>query len=230
MASVQGLSRRNFLRGGAAIAGASMVGFQQFIQEALPSPREFTSDIDVLNYALTLEHLEYAFYRDGLAIVPADEYRRFKRVHDFKKVKRNLTVIRDHEETHVDTLIQVITSLGGTPVQECTYDFGYSDFEGFLAVAQALENTGVMAYTGAIQFISDPGLVTAAATIATVEARHASYLNLLVDPKAIPFPDAFDTPKSEAEILAIAGPFIISCPQVPPTATPEASPEILPLP
>lgn len=230
MGNQQSLSRRNFLRGGAAFAGASLVGFQQFLQDSLPSPRAFTNDIDVLNYALTLEHLEYAFYRDGLSIVPPDEFKRLKDVNGQKKVKRNLTAIRDHEKAHVDTLIQVITSLGGTPVQECTYDFGYSGLEGFIATAQALENTGVMAYTGAIQFITDTGLRTAAATIATVEARHAAYLNLLVDPTALPFPDAFDTPKSQEEILAIAGPFIVSCPTDPSTPTPEPSAEVLPLP
>ncbi len=119
-------------------------------------------------------------------------------------------LIRDHEVTHVDTLVSVITSLGGTPVGACTYNFGYRDVEGYVAVAQALENTGVMAYDGAIKLIENPDLQQAGATIATVEARHASYLNLLN--RTVPFPAAFDTPKPMAEILAIAGQFIVSCP------------------
>jgi rubrerythrin len=205
------LSRRNFLTGSAVVAGASLVGLQQAFAQALPLPREFENDVDVLNYALTLEHLEYAFYAQGLELFSNSSFAYLKD-EGFKKVGRNLKEIRAHEQAHVETLTQVITTLGGTPVAACTYNFGFTDAAGFIATAQALENTGVMAYAGAAQYLSDPDLLTAAATIATVEARHAAYLNILVDSKALPFPAAFDMAKSEEEILAIAGPFIVSCP------------------
>jgi hypothetical protein len=118
-------------------------------------------------------------------------------------------LIRDHEVTHVKTLVEVIKSLGGTPVKPCTYNFGYTNVDGFVKIAQALENTGVSAYDGAIALIQSPALQTAGATIATVEARHASYLNLLNGD--VPFPSAFDEPKTMEQILAIAGQFIVRC-------------------
>ena len=65
-----------------------------------------------------------------------------------------------------------------------------------------------MAYDGAIQYLTSADLVTAAASIAAVEARHASYLNLVNG--QIPFPAGFEQPKSKAEILEVAGPFIKS--------------------
>lgn len=159
------------------------------------------ADIDILNYALTLEHLEYAFYRDGLALFTNDN--------QFPAgVRPRLLQIRDHEKTHVDTLISVITGLKGTPVAEAKYNFGYGNNPNqFLDVAQLLENTGVSAYDGALAMIKSPDLQTAGATIATVEARHASYLNSVNGDD--PFPSAFDTPKTQAEILAAAGGFIV---------------------
>jgi hypothetical protein len=111
--------------------------------------------------------------------------------------------------THVQTLIGVIQKLGGTPVGPACYNFGYSTVDQFVQVAQALEDTGVMAYDGAIALIQSPDLQTAGATIATVEARHAAYLRLLNG--NIPFPAPFDTPKTMQEILAIAGQFIVPC-------------------
>lgn len=149
------------------------------------------TDIDILNYALTLEHLENAFYRDGIAI--------------FGEVIDYISLIAEHERVHVETLVGVIQSLGGIPVQEQCYVFDYSSAGAFLATAQLLENTGVMAYDGAIALIQDPGLQTAGATIATVEARHASYLNFVNG--AVPFPAAFDTASPMSEILAAAGGF-----------------------
>lgn len=162
------------------------------------------NDIDVLNYALTLEHLEYAFYRDGL--------NQFANNGDFPDgVRPRLLDIRDHEKDHVDTIIQVIKDLGGTPVVELCYNFNYGNSSAqFLDVAQLLENTGVMAYSGAVATIRSKDILTASATIATIEARHASYLNLINGDN--PFPDSFDTPKSKQEILAAAGGFIVACP------------------
>ena len=161
----------------------------------------FTGPVDVLNYALTLEHLEYAFYRDGIGLF------------DFgtdgfgQSINTNLAAIRDHEAGHVATLTEVVTSLGGTPVAEQAYNFtdAYASIDGFLATAAALENTGVSAYDGAGQFITDPELLTAAGSIVAVEARHASYLNLITDES--PFPAAFETPLTMDEVLEIAGPF-----------------------
>jgi rubrerythrin len=202
---MSGTSRRAFLKGGVAFAGVSALGAGRLL--AFGPQLQFANDVDILNYALTLEHLEYAFYRDGLNRFNASDFAFLSNLGGQNTVSA-LTAIRDHERAHVDTLTTVIQSLGGTPVQEATYDFGYADARGFIATAMALENTGVSAYDGAIRFVQNPDLAEAAATIATVEARHAAYLNLLNGTS--PFPAAFDTPRSQAEILAIAGPFIVS--------------------
>ena len=162
-------------------------------------------DIAILNYALTLEHLEYAFYRDALGTngFTASDFRGYVD----PNLHARLLDIRNHEKTHVDALTTTIQGLGGDPVEELRYNFGYTSPESFLKVAQALENTGVSAYDGAIAGITSPELQTTGATIATVEARHASYLNLINGTN--PFPAAFDTPLTMDEVLAIAGPFIV---------------------
>jgi hypothetical protein len=170
---------------------------------ALAAAQDFKDDVDVLNYALTLEHLEYAFYRDGVGTFDLGE-------DPFgNAITTYAMAIRDHEGAHVKTLTGAVTNLGGTPVEEATYDFGYgSDPKKFLATAQALENTGVMAYDGAIQYLASADLVTAAAAIAAVEARHAAYLNLVNG--QIPFPAAANAAMTPEEVLKAAGPFIKS--------------------
>jgi hypothetical protein len=115
--------------------------------------------------------------------------------------------IRDHEGAHVETLTAVITDLGGEPVEEAAYDFGVTDAATFLATAAPREHRRLR-LRRAGQFLEDPGLLTAAGTIVAVEARHASYLNLITG--EIPFPAAFETPLTTEEVLEIAGPFIQS--------------------
>jgi len=187
------LARAQGADGGMGAAGRSM---------AIAQDAPFADDIEVLNYALTLEHLENAFYRDGTGLfdLGTDGF-------GFS-VNEQLAAVGAHEAAHVQTLTDVIASLGGTPVTEAAYDFGdaYSSADGFLATAAALENTGVSAYDGAAQFISDPGLLTAAGSIVAVEARHASYLNLITE--EVPFPASFESPLTPDEVLEIAGPFI----------------------
>jgi hypothetical protein len=165
----------------------------------------FESAVDVLNYALTLEHLEAAFYRDGLAMIGVDGITAL----GFQpSVFESLTAIGEHEAAHVTTLTDVITQLGGQPVAEAMYDFGYTDAASFLQVAQALEDTGVAAYQGAAQYLIDEDdLLTAALTIHGVEARHAAYIALLN--ATSPFPEAVNPTLTPAEVLDIATPFIV---------------------
>lgn len=209
-------SRRSFLqRSAAAGAGAFAlaVGSSNTALAHDGTDDDF-DDLEVLNFALTLEHLEYAFYRDGLDRFDAQCFRKADVLRGFSNrmkgdVLPNLEDVRDHEETHVDTLTSVITDLGGNPVEEACYDFGYDSASEFLGIAAVLENTGVSAYDGAISLIEAENLLTSGATIATVEARHASYLNTLNGDS--PFPAAFDEPKSPSEILDAAGGFIVEC-------------------
>lgn len=200
-------SRRGLLGGGLKLAAGgalamSMVGRPAFGRLTAMAQDDFEDDVAVLNYALTLEHLEYAFYRDGIG--------QFTFGNDpfLNSIDAFLIQVRDHEGAHVDTLTKVITDLGGEPVKEATYDFGYTDALTFLATGSALENTGVRAYDGAAKFIENPDLLTAAGTIVGVEARHASYLNLIIGEE--PFPSAFEQPATMEEVLEIAGPFFVS--------------------
>ena len=176
------------------------------MQDATPAAgMTFETPVDVLNYALTLEHLEHAFYRDGLEEFSAEDFRAAgyaDNVYEF------FGIIRDHELEHVNVITQVIGDLGGEAVEEAAYDFGYTDLAGFVGVAQVLENTGVSAYQGAAQFlIEEDELLTAALTIHGVEARHADYLNGLQGES--PFPEAVNPTLTPDEVLAAAGPFIV---------------------
>jgi hypothetical protein len=157
------------------------------------------TDIDVLNYALTLEHLEAAFYEmSGDYDLGVDGFG--------NNINEWVAVIGQHEAEHVTVLTQVITDLGGMPVERATYDFGVTDAATFLATAMTLENVGVAAYDGAGQFIQNADLLTAAGSIVAVEARHAAYLNLVN--LESPFPAAFETPMTPDEVLEAAGGFI----------------------
>lgn len=191
---------------GAALATLPLAATAQM--DSTPMAGEemmFASPVDVLNYALTLEHLEATFYRDGLAMLGEAE---FTGLGYQPSVHAALMTIGDNEATHVATLTQVITDLGGEPVAEAMYDFGYTDAAGFLQVAQALEDTGVAAYQGAAQYlIEEDALLTAALTIHGNEARHAAYLALLNGTS--PFPESFNPTLTPDEVLEIAGPFIV---------------------
>lgn len=135
-----------------------------------------TSILDVLNYALTLEYLEAEFYTMGAAasgLVPAGP------------AMGAITTIRDHEVAHVNFLRTAIQGAGGTPVAKPNFDFTakgnfptvFSEYDVFLAVAQAFEDTGVRAYKGqAGKLISNNDVLTAALNIHSVEARHASHI------------------------------------------------------
>ena len=214
-------SRRKFLAGSAAaLAGGALMAvpgaaFAKGDDDDDGKKPGRVSDVDILNYALVLERLEYEFYRrylnrfserqiEGAAIF--DGFGNKVR----GKIYQNLVRIRNHEETHVETLKKVIKSLGGKPVGDSEYDFGVKNVADFVATAQVLEDTGVSAYDGAIAYIHRPGLQTASATIATVEARHASYLRLLNG--KVPFPDAFDEPVAPRKVCEAVDPFITKSP------------------
>ncbi|HVL25343.1 MAG TPA: ferritin-like domain-containing protein [Thermomicrobiales bacterium] len=161
---------------------------------------DFADDIDVLNYALTLEHLEAAFYQmAGDYTFGSDAFG--------NSIDEWLAAVGGHETAHVETLTQVITQLGGEPVAAAQYDFGVTDAQSYLMTAATLENVGVAAYDGAGAAIQNPDLLTAAGSIVAVEARHAAYLNLLIG--ETPFPAAFEKPMTKAEVLDAAGGFIV---------------------
>ncbi len=169
------------------------------------------TDIDVLNYALTLEHLEYAFYRDLLEHFSDDDFNNSKTVQSFssetdQSVRNYLETIRDHEKTHVDVLTQAVTLLGGEPVSEAEYDFGVENVDQFLATARVFERTGVGAYAGAAPFIESPDLVSAAVSIHSVETNHWTLLNEING--ETPIPNAFNPDLSQDEVLEAVGPVI----------------------
>ena len=182
------LGRRDAMKRGAALSGAAAFALRAAsvpVALAALSRNAFGQRlpgtvVGVLNFALTLEYLEAEFYVRGVAadgLIPFADRAIF-------------TTIRDHETAHVDFLR---SALGAAARPKPTFDFTagngsgsgpyadvFSNYATFMAVAQAFEDTGVRAYKGqAPVLLPYDDVLTAALTIHSVEARHASEVRRL---------------------------------------------------
>ena len=149
-------------------------------------------DIGILNYALTLEYLEAAFYNGATAAnLPLSS-----------QAAAFLKVVTRDENAHVQFLK---TALGPKAAKEPKFDFKgtNTNAEMFMKTAQVLENTGVHAYSGQALNITHAKYVTAALSILTIEARHASVIGLLNEPvgEDIAPNGPFDTPLTASQVL-----------------------------
>ncbi|MBA2383886.1 MAG: ferritin-like domain-containing protein [Actinobacteria bacterium] len=191
---IHGMNRGSFLLKSTlavgAVYGAAAVG--PFVQRAMA--QSAMGDIDILNFALTLEFLEADFYKKGLASNLSAE------------AKELATLFGEQESAHVETLTGTISDLGGTPVAEPTFKFPFTDEASFLELAQTLEDTGVGAYNGAAPMIESKEVLGAAGSIVQIEARHAAAIRLLR--KEMPAPAAFDEALAEQAVLDAVKPLI----------------------
>lgn len=143
-----------------------------------------TNDLAVFNYALALENLEATFYATYANLYNVTNV--MAAGFNFTAaslISANIAAIASHEASHVTYLTNTIKTLSNnvaTPGTVCNYNVNLnvntSSFTDFLKVSVQLENTGVAAYVGAIGFIGNSDLASAAASIATVEGNHAAYV------------------------------------------------------
>jgi hypothetical protein len=200
---VSGDTRLSFLKkagvaGGAAVSGGAILS--AFAPSAFAAsghgrpPASFgKGDVGILNYALTLEYLEAAFYNGATAanmsLTP--------------QTAAFLKIVTKDENAHVAFLKE---HLGSKAAKEPSFNFKGANTspEMFTKTSQVLENTGVHAYSGQALNIKSAAYVKAAISIVTIEARHASVIGLLNDPtgEMIAPNGPFDTPLSAAKVLA----------------------------
>jgi len=158
-------------------------------------------DLEIVNYALTLEYLEAAFYADVIK----------SGVVKTKAVVEAAKMIGQNEQEHVDALLATAMKLG-TPAEKPKTDFQAVIDGGekmVLETAAVVENLGASAYLGQAGRIESKEILAAALAIHTVEARHAAALNTIVGKPIVP-DGAFAKPASMEEVLPKIKPFLVS--------------------
>jgi len=155
-------------------------------------------DIGIMNYALTLEYLETAFYEDvaksGL----------FKGS-DLETIRK----FGSQEAEHVAALTAAVKKAGGKPAAKPKTEFPLNNAKQVLRLASTVENLGAAAYLGQAARIQSPDVLAAALSIHSVEGRHAAALNTLLG--KTPVPDGpFAAPAPAAMVLNAVQPFIVS--------------------
>ncbi len=206
--------RRALLRGSLA-AGVGALVLSAFGGTAFPqrvgAAGPLDSDLEILNYALTLELLEADAYKTALGLNvlsgrALDYFRQFA----------------DHEQAHVDAVTATIKKLGGTPVATPAGGYNYAsvprDAAGLVTFFQGVEAVGASAYLGAAGRIKNLDVLAAALAIHASEAEHTAALADLVAPGTDLFaPEAFATPRTPDQVVAIVAPFFAATPGMPNT-------------
>lgn len=198
--------RRGFLRwagvigaGSALVASGTVYGSgAAAAAPAAAAPSFGEGDVGILNYALTLEYIEYNFYAMGLS-------KGLLKGRDLELV----TPIRAHEQAHVQAVMGAVKALGGTPIDEPKLNFPakiFANADSFLATAVQFEELGVTAYHGQVTKIQSPDVLASAASIAGVESRHAAILEQLTNGN--PFPAPVEMQRSMKQVVAKVKPYL----------------------
>ena len=196
-------SRRRFLQLAAPVAAGGMAAFLA----ACGSTEDKSSDaqapkrghdLEIVNYALTLEYIEADFYDQ---VVEAGLFS--GAVGDLFKL------IQGNEHEHVDALVALAKKLGGPVAEKPATQFPIGGGRStVLDVAATLENTGAAAYLGQADAITRKDVLAAALAIHSIEARHAAKLNRLAGRDFAP-DGAFANPMAMGEVMDAIQPFIL---------------------
>lgn len=206
------VDRKRFLK---AVGGLGAASFGTFVLAACGSSKSSTTastaavatstqgasgstttDIAILNYALTLEYLESQFYQKVIAAKLFTG-----------KVGALLTDFGGQENEHVLALHGAVAKMGGTPAAKPVAKFPIENAEQVAQLAYSVENLGAAAYLGQAGNIQSPEVLATALSIHSVEARHASTLGRLVKKPVTPN-GAFAIPDDMSTVLAAVKPYI----------------------
>jgi Ferritin-like domain len=178
-------TRRTVLR---TLAAAGLIGSAVALTGAATADAaaEPQGDVAILNYALTLEYLQSAFYTEVERIGALTG-----------ETARLARIVGNHERAHVRMLQEV---LGGRAVAKPSFDFhGATDSQSaFVRTAVAFEDLGVAAYKGQAPRIASPAYLQAALAIHATEARHAAWIRRIAG--ILPAQSAFDQPATAAHV------------------------------
>jgi hypothetical protein len=163
-----------------------------------PASQFGKGDLGILNYALTLEYLETAFYED---VVKSGLFK-----------GSELATIRKfgaEEAQHVAALTAAIKQSGGKPAAKPKTKFPLKSADSVLKLAATVENLGAAAYLGQAANIKSKQVLASALAIHSVEGRHAAALNTLLSESITP-DGAFAKPAAPDQVLKSVQPFIVS--------------------
>ncbi len=188
-------TRREFFKALALAGAGAAAGTAIFAGRASAQ----TTDVDIANFALTLEYLEAEFYSRAVdsGVLSGEVV----------GIVQNLA---DHEQQHVDAIVGLLQQAGAEPVEKPQFTFpqdAFSSQDSILNLANTFEPVGVGAYLGAAPLIQSPDILAAAGSIAGVEGEHVvtvrNVLGLL--PAAN---EAFPQALTQEEVLAAVAPFL----------------------
>jgi hypothetical protein len=186
-------------------AGAMLAGLTM----AAPLEERQSTNIDttILQFALTLEHLENVFYKGALTNFTAKDFADAGYGEDYYN---NLNFIAHDEEVHVQVLSSALTAAGVTPVAACQYKFPYTDVLSFITLSSVLEGVGTSAYLAGAPLITSKYYLTVAGSILVTEALHTSMQRGAIN--EVPMANPFGTPLDPTSVFTLAASFIVSCP------------------
>ena len=192
----------------------SLVAGALFASAAVAAPieeRQANIDVTILQFALTLEHLENVFYKEALGNFTQQN---FIDAGYSATYYNNIKYIATDEESHVLFLQTAITQAGYTPVAACSYNFKFTDVRSFITLSSVLEGVGTSAYLGAAGLITSKAYLTAAGSILVTEALHTSMQRGAIG--EVPMANPYGTPLDPMSVFTLAASFIVACPSTNP--------------
>ena len=213
------MNRRNFVT--TLAAGAAAAGIVGCSSGSVPvtSSNSTPAPLDVLNFALNLEYLEASFYlyvTTGNGLSSTDTGGTNSVTGGAKVTFTNSFVstiaqnLATDEQAHVEFLRSTINSVFGAgsavpmPNLNLAAMGAVTNDATFLALARALETTGISAYAGGAQYlVSNTTALTYAAQILDTEAQHEGVLRQACVQLGVTSPavDSMDTPPTATAIF-----------------------------